>query len=46
MMLNKPQIRRSTLYLYIENISLMILGHIFWLILSRMIGPKTLGICS
>ena len=44
--MSKIQIGRGAVYLYIENISSMILGYAFWLILSRMISPETVGISS
>jgi O-antigen/teichoic acid export membrane protein len=44
--MNKLQIGRGAVYLYIENISSMFLGYAFWLVLSRVTTPEIVGISS
>lgn len=44
--MSKFQVGRGAVYLYIENISSMLLGYAFWLILSRMTSADTVGISS
>ena len=44
--MNKLQIGRGAVYLYIENISSMLFGYAFWFILSRTTTPEIVGISS
>jgi len=44
--LSKLQIGRGAAFLYIENISTMVYGYVFWYILSKITTPDVIGISS
>ena len=44
--LSKLQIGRGAAFLYIENITTMVYGYVFWYILSKITTPDVIGISS
>ena len=45
-MMNKNSIGRGVVYLYIEAINMIFSGYIYWLILSKITDPTSIGIAS
>jgi O-antigen/teichoic acid export membrane protein len=44
--MGRIEVGRSTVYLYVENITAMLLGYAYWFILSRVTTPEIIGISS
>lgn len=45
-MLDKGSIGKGVMYLYIEAITMLFSGYIYWLILSKIIDPSSIGLAS
>ena len=45
-MLDKNTIGKGVVYLYMEAITMLFSGYIYWLILSKMIDPSSIGLAS
>jgi stage V sporulation protein B len=45
-MMDKNSIGKGVIYLYIEAITMLFSGYIYWLILSKIIDPSSIGIAS
>jgi O-antigen/teichoic acid export membrane protein len=44
--MSKSQVRSSTVYLYVENITGMLLGYVFWFLMSNLTTPEIIGVSS
>ena len=44
--MNKDSIGRGVVYLYVEAITMLFSGYIYWLILSKIIDPSSIGLAS
>ncbi len=45
-MMDKSSIGKGVVYLYIEAITMIISGYVYWLILSKIIDPAAIGLSS
>lgn len=44
--MSKIQIGRGAVFLYIENVSIMLFGYAYWYILSRITSPDVIGVTA
>jgi hypothetical protein len=44
--MSKSEVRSSTVYLYAENITGMLLGYVFWFLMSNLTTPEIIGVSS
>ena len=44
--MDKSEVGKGTIYLYVENVIAMFLGYAFWFILSKLTTPEIIGISS
>jgi O-antigen/teichoic acid export membrane protein len=45
-MMDKSSIGKGVIYLYIEAITMLLSGYVYWLILSKIIDPSAIGLSS
>jgi O-antigen/teichoic acid export membrane protein len=44
--IDKSRVGKGAVYLYVENIALMLSGYVFWLVVSKITGPDVIGISA
>ena len=45
-MMNKNTVSKGVVYLYVEGITMLFSGYLYWLILSKLIDPSSIGLAS